>query len=111
MERLEATMARLDTPNASAWPEARDRLKQDWFDAYIGRFARAAAEWGHGFLLDFGHEMNIDQAAWSGWCNGGADGGPEQFVRTYRYLHDRFVGELEVPRRLRRRFLTVWSPR
>jgi len=36
-QRAQATMARLDTPNASAWPEARDRLKQDWFDAYIGR--------------------------------------------------------------------------
>ncbi|MBM3290443.1 MAG: hypothetical protein FJY92_09850, partial [Candidatus Hydrogenedentes bacterium] len=30
-------MARLDTPNAAAWPEARDRLKAEWFDCYIGR--------------------------------------------------------------------------
>ncbi|MBM3861989.1 MAG: hypothetical protein FJ395_20385 [Verrucomicrobia bacterium] len=36
-QRAQATMARLDTPNAAAWPEARDRLKQDWFDAFIGR--------------------------------------------------------------------------
>ena len=35
--RARATMARLDTPNAAAWPEARERLKQAWFDAYIGR--------------------------------------------------------------------------
>jgi hypothetical protein len=36
-ERAEKTMARLDTPNSAAWPEARDRLKREWFDAAIGR--------------------------------------------------------------------------
>ena len=36
-ERAEKTMARLDTPNTAAWPEARDRLKQEWFDDAIGR--------------------------------------------------------------------------
>lgn len=36
-ERARATMARLDTPAAAAWPEARDRLKRIWFEAYIGR--------------------------------------------------------------------------
>ncbi|MCX7597592.1 MAG: hypothetical protein N2512_01805, partial [Armatimonadetes bacterium] len=36
-EQARATMARLDTPAAAGWPEARDRLKQLWFDAYIGR--------------------------------------------------------------------------
>ena len=36
-ERAEFIMARLDTPNTSAWPEERERLKQSWFDAYIGR--------------------------------------------------------------------------
>jgi len=35
--RAEETMARLDTPIAAAWPEARDRLKQVWFDDAIGR--------------------------------------------------------------------------
>lgn len=74
------------------------------FDAYIGRFARAAGEWRGGFLLDFGHEMNIDQAAWSGACNGGPSAGPERFVRAYRYVHDRFVeqGATNVQ--------WVWSP-
>ncbi len=36
-ERAEKTMARLDTPNTAAWPEVRDRLKQEWFDDAIGR--------------------------------------------------------------------------
>lgn len=35
--RADKTMARLDTPNTAAWPQARDRLKRAWFDAYIGR--------------------------------------------------------------------------
>jgi hypothetical protein len=30
-------MARLDTPNSARWPKERDRLKQAWFDCYIGR--------------------------------------------------------------------------
>ena len=36
-ERALKTMARLDTPNAAAWPEKRDELKKLWFDCYIGR--------------------------------------------------------------------------
>jgi hypothetical protein len=36
-ERARTTMARLDTPNAAAWPEKRDELKKLWFDCYIGR--------------------------------------------------------------------------
>jgi hypothetical protein len=35
--RAQTTMARLDTPNAAAWPQIRDHLKQEWFDCYIGR--------------------------------------------------------------------------
>jgi|GEM_PF-1580432 len=33
--RVKATVARLDTPNAALWPEARDRLKQAWLETYI----------------------------------------------------------------------------
>ena len=36
-ERARKTLARLDTPNAAAWPEAREQLKKLWFDCYIGR--------------------------------------------------------------------------
>ena len=36
-ERARKAMARLDTPNAAAWPEKRDELKKLWFDCYIGR--------------------------------------------------------------------------
>jgi hypothetical protein len=35
--RAKTTMARLDTPAAAAWSQERDRLKQSWFDCYIGR--------------------------------------------------------------------------
>jgi beta-mannanase len=96
--------------NAGVGP---DRCQQDYrlqrildghFNPFIGRFARGAAEWGHVFLMDFGHEMNINQAAWSGWCNGGPRGGPEQFQRAYRYLHDRFVEQAATNVRW------VWTP-
>jgi hypothetical protein len=33
--RLQATLARLDTPNANAWPAARDQLKQAWRQTYV----------------------------------------------------------------------------
>jgi hypothetical protein len=36
-ERARKTMARLDTPNAAAWPGKRDQLKKLWFDCHIGR--------------------------------------------------------------------------
>ncbi|MCX6911047.1 MAG: GH116 family glycosyl hydrolase, partial [Verrucomicrobia bacterium] len=36
-ERARKTMARLDTPNAAAWPQKRDELKKLWFDCHIGR--------------------------------------------------------------------------
>ncbi|MBM3891387.1 MAG: hypothetical protein FJ388_19920, partial [Verrucomicrobia bacterium] len=36
-ERARKVMARLDTPNAAAWPQKRDELKRAWFDCYIGR--------------------------------------------------------------------------
>jgi hypothetical protein len=35
--RAQNTLARLDTPNAAGWPQARNRLKRLWFDCYIGR--------------------------------------------------------------------------
>jgi hypothetical protein len=36
-QRARTTLARLDTPNAAAWPEKRDALKRLWFDCYVGR--------------------------------------------------------------------------
>ncbi|NCO89731.1 MAG: hypothetical protein COZ06_19050 [Armatimonadetes bacterium CG_4_10_14_3_um_filter_66_18] len=36
-DRAKTARARLDTPAAAGWPEWRDRLKQLWFDCYIGR--------------------------------------------------------------------------
>jgi hypothetical protein len=35
--RAHQTLARLDTPNAAAWPQSREALKKSWFDCYIGR--------------------------------------------------------------------------
>ena len=35
--RARVTMARLETVQSAGWPEARRRLQDSWFDAYIGR--------------------------------------------------------------------------
>lgn len=63
------------------------------FDTYIRTFARNAAEWNHTFLMVVGQEFNVNQAAWSGWCNGRAAGGPEKFKQTFIRLHTIFNEE------------------
>ena len=35
--RAKATIARMDTPTTVGWEAIRDRMKQSWFDCYIGR--------------------------------------------------------------------------
>ena len=70
------------------------------YDDYIDSWANGMRDFGKPVLLRFGHEMNGDWYPWSGIANGGggtngygdpnlADG-PERFVDTYRYIHDRF---------------------
>jgi beta-mannanase len=71
------------------------------YDEYIASWAAGMVTFGKPVLLRFGHEMNGDWYAWSGFKNGGAikDGfgdpavadGPERFVAAFRYLHDAFV--------------------
>jgi len=70
------------------------------YDDYIDSWANGLRDFGKPVLLRFGHEMNGDWYPWSGIANGGGntDGygdpnladGPERFVDTYRYIHDRF---------------------
>lgn len=71
------------------------------YDSYLDTWANGMREFGKPVLLRFGHEMNGDWYPWSGVFNGGGtlDGygdptlpdGPERFVDTYRYIHDRFA--------------------
>jgi hypothetical protein len=59
-------------------------------DAYIDRFARDAKAWGGPVLLRFLHEFNGNWYVWSGFKNGGAQGGPEKVKKVWRYVVDRF---------------------
>lgn len=56
-------------------------------DAYISRWAAAAAAWGHPFYLRLAHEMNGDWYAYSELANGNA---PGEFVQMWRHVHGLF---------------------
>jgi len=59
------------------------------YDAFIDRWAEAAAAIGGAIEITFGHEMNGDWYTWG--CADGHNGNtPELFVQAYRYVHDRF---------------------
>jgi len=55
--------ARLDTENASRWPEARDELKEEWFDCMIGRALEPEKKF-KAVLRDPGGELEKTCAHW-----------------------------------------------
>jgi hypothetical protein len=59
-------------------------------DAYIRRWARAAAAWGKPFFLRFAHEMNGDWTSWSPGVNGNTT---REFVSAWRKVHGIFRQE------------------
>jgi Glycosyl hydrolase family 26 len=58
------------------------------YDAYIGKWATRAAEWGHPFFLRFDWEMNGSWFAWGAGANGNQ---PGEFVAAWRHVHDIFT--------------------
>ncbi|MDB5057630.1 MAG: celH [Chloroflexi bacterium] len=61
------------------------------YDPYIRRFALAAKNWGHPFLLRFAHEMNGN---WYPWGTGlGNQNGTTaaDYVAAWRHVHDIFT--------------------
>ncbi len=73
-------------------PEATglDDLLAGRYDAYLDTFAGEARRWGGELLLRFLHEFNGNWYVWSGYKNGGPQGGPEKVKRAWRYVVDRF---------------------
>jgi len=59
-------------------------------DAYVRRWARAAAAWGQPFFLRFAHEMNGD---WTSWSPGVMRNTSRQFVSAWRRVHAIFRRE------------------
>jgi mannan endo-1,4-beta-mannosidase len=56
-------------------------------DAYIRKFATAAASWGRPFFLRFNWEMNGGWFAWAEGVNGNKAG---EYVAAWRHVHDIF---------------------
>ncbi len=59
-------------------------------DAYLTAFAQQASRYRHDILLRWGHEMNLVEYSWSGFCNGGDLAATEKFVEAYRHIVDIF---------------------
>jgi hypothetical protein len=59
------------------------------YDAYIDRWARAAAAWGGTFYLRFAHEMNGNWYPWGAGVNGNT---PEQYVAVWQRVVSIFRG-------------------
>jgi hypothetical protein len=57
-------------------------------DAYIRKFATAAAAWGKPFFLRFNWEMNGGWFAWAEGVNGNKTG---EFVAAWRHVHNIFT--------------------
>jgi hypothetical protein len=57
------------------------------YDAYITRWAKAAAATQKPLLLRFGHEFNGN---WYPWATGQNANDPQKYVQAYRHVHDLF---------------------
>lgn len=70
-------------------------------DAYVQRWAEAAADWGKPMYLRFAHEMNGNWYSWSPGVNGNTSA---DFIAAWRHVHDIFrqAGATNVR--------WVWSP-
>ncbi|MFF0991388.1 glycoside hydrolase family 26 protein [Kocuria nitroreducens] len=81
----------MDTAPADAAHQpafALARMPAGDHDHRIGTWAAALASWGHDVVLRFAHEMNGD---WYPWGTGVQGNTADQYVRAWRYVHDRFA--------------------
>jgi len=78
-----------------------DSIVNGAHDAYIRSFAQGMAGYGHTVLLRWGHEMNLVDYSWSGYCNNNDTG---KFITAFRHIHDIFRQQGA------RNVLFVWSP-
>ncbi|MCB9159062.1 MAG: hypothetical protein H6644_04250 [Caldilineaceae bacterium] len=56
-------------------------------DSYLRTFAQQVAEFDHTVLFRWGHEMNLVEYSWSGYCNGQDT---QKFIEAYRHIVDIF---------------------
>jgi Glycosyl hydrolase family 26 len=67
---------------------ALERISAGDFDAYIKRWAKAAASYGQPMQLRFAHEMNGTWYPWSVGLNGNS---ASDYRKAYRHVHDLFI--------------------
>jgi hypothetical protein len=63
------------------------RIRGGAFDAYVARWAAAAAAWGRPLVLRFAPEMNGDWNPWSTGVNGNR---ASEYVAAWRHVHSLF---------------------
>ncbi len=56
-------------------------------DDFLHQFAQELAAYEHTVLMRWGHEMNLNQYSWAGFCNGGRT---DKFILAYRHIVDLF---------------------
>ncbi len=56
------------------------------FDADLGVWADGARDFGSQVIVDWGWEMNIDDAPWNGVHNGGPVEGPQRYRQAFRHI-------------------------
>lgn len=81
-----------------------DAINRGDHDAFLRIFASQIAQYPSNFLLRWGHEMNLDDYSWSGYCNGRNAEAPQRFIAAYRRIIDIFrqAGATNVK--------WIWSP-
>lgn len=59
-------------------------------DEYIEQFAEAIHRWGRTLMIRFLYEFNANWYVWSGYKNGGPNGGPDKVKRVWLYVVGKF---------------------
>lgn len=67
-----------------------DEILAGKHDAYIEQFAQDAIQWGKMVMIRFLYEFNANWYVWSGFKNGGVDGGPDKVKSVWKYVVQKF---------------------
>lgn len=63
-----------------------DSINRGDHDTYLRTFASQIAQYPSQFLFRWGHEMNLNEYSWSGFCNGGNIEATQKFVTAFQRI-------------------------
>lgn len=63
-----------------------DSINSGQHDAFLTKFAADIKDYPATFLFRWGHEMNLIQYSWAGWCNGGNLQASQKFIQAYQRI-------------------------